>query len=100
MAACNITRMEKKTGTETYKPISHRPRGTGPSSGGQSGDTQGLTNIEDMDSESVEELVEEGQYLEAELISGIENAPNADQGPVRTKAVPEDDVPTEYIGPD
>ncbi|MBI2685768.1 MAG: hypothetical protein HYX27_05595 [Acidobacteria bacterium] len=92
--------MEKKKGTETYKPISRRPAGMGPGSGGQSGDTQGLSNIEDVDSESVSELVEEGQYFEAELISGIEDAPDADQGPVRTRAVREDDVPPEYTAPD
>jgi len=45
----------------------------------------------------VEELVEEGQFFEAEVIGGVENAPDADEGEVRTKEVPEDDVPTEYL---
>ena len=45
---------------------------------------------EDLDdSESVEELVEEGQDLEGELVQGMENAPPADQGGVRTHAPPE-----------
>ncbi len=44
----------------------------------------------------MEELVEEGQFFEAELISGVENAPDADESEVHTKQVPEDDVPTEY----
>jgi len=65
--------------------------------GGQSGDTQGLSNVAQSDSESVEELVEEGQFFEAAVISGIENAPDADVSEVRTREVPEDDVPTEYL---
>jgi hypothetical protein len=63
---------------------------------GQSGDVQGLSGVEDVDSESVEELLEEGQAFEAEVVSGVENAPDADQGEVKTKEVPEDDVPAEY----
>jgi N utilization substance protein A len=63
---------------------------------GQSGDVQGLSSVEDVDSESVEELLEEGQAFEAEAISGVENARDPDQGEVKTKEVPEDDVPPEY----
>lgn len=50
----------------------------------QSGDAQGLSQMELADSESVEELVEEGQGFEGEVVAGIENAPGADQGNVRT----------------
>lgn len=50
------------------------PRGLGAEAGGQSGSTQGLSEIADDDSESVEELEEEGQSFEAEVISGIEHA--------------------------
>jgi hypothetical protein len=63
---------------------------------GQSGDVQGLSSVEDVDSESVEELLEEGQAFEAEAVSGVENARDPDQGEVKTKEVPEDDVPAEY----
>jgi hypothetical protein len=72
-------------------------RGLGLESGGQSGDTEGLSRMEIADSESVEELVEEGQAFEAGVISGVENAPDADAGGVRTREVPEDDVPQEYL---
>jgi hypothetical protein len=65
-------------------------RGSGPESAGQSGDTQGLSRAAGADSESVEELVEEGQAAEAAAISGVENA-DADEGEVTTKEVPEDD---------
>jgi hypothetical protein len=71
-------------------------RGLGAESGGQSGDTQGLSRRSYDDSESVEELMEEGQYMEAEAVGGVENAPDADQGEVRTRQFPEDDVPQEY----
>jgi hypothetical protein len=75
-------------------------RGLGSASGGQSGDTQGLSEKEDVDSESVEELAEEGQDFEAEAVSGVENAKDPDQSEVTTKEVPEDDVPLEYQDPD
>ena len=75
-------------------------RGLGAASGGQSGDTQGLSRRSYDDSESVEELLEEGQYAEAEAVSGVENAPDADQGEVRTTQFPEDDVPEEYTDED
>lgn len=62
----------------------------------QSGDTQGLSRTEDVDSESVEELAAEGQDFEAGVVSGVEDAPDADVSEVRTKEVLEDDVPREY----
>jgi hypothetical protein len=81
-------------------PDSARPKGTGPGSAGQSGDTQGLPDRAEADSESVEELAEEGQAFEAELIDAVEDAPDADVAEVRTKEVPEDDVPPEYDNQD
>jgi len=74
-----------------------RGRGLGPDSGGQSGDVQGLRGAALGDSESVEELIEDGQSFEAEVISGVEDAPDPDEGEIRTREVPEDDVPPEYI---
>jgi len=74
-----------------------RPRkGMGSEAAGQSGDTEGISSEEEADSESVEELLEEGQSFEAEVVSGVENAGNADDGGVRTHEVPQDDVPGEY----
>jgi hypothetical protein len=72
-------------------------KGLGARSGGQSGDTQGLSGIADVSSESVEELLEEGQSFEAEVVNGVENAPDADAEEVITREVPEDDVPQEYL---
>lgn len=68
---------------------------TGPDTAGQSGDLQGLPAKED-ENESVRELVEEGQYREAELVDSIENAPPADAGPLRVHRRREDDLPPEY----
>jgi hypothetical protein len=78
-----------------------RPRrGMGSEAAGQSGDTEGISSESEADSESVEELLEEGQSFEAEVVSGVENAGNADDGGVRTHEVPEDDVPEEYENQD
>jgi hypothetical protein len=77
-----------------------RKKGTGPGSAGQSGDDQGLPDVPEADSESVEELADEGQAFEAEVIEGVENAPDADVAEVHTKQVPEDDVPPEYDNQD
>jgi len=83
-------------GIRTYDIVPTTKQGLGPNSAGQSGDTQGLSDVEEADSESVEELLEEGQSFEAEAISGVENAPDPDVSEVHTRQVPEDDVPTEY----
>lgn len=83
-------------GIQTYSTIPVHNKGTGPGSAGQSGDTQGLADEAEAGSESVEELVEEGQFFEAALINGVENAPDADVAEVHTRQVPVDDVPLEY----
>ena len=70
--------------------------GLGPHSGEQSGDLQGLSNVEGADSESVDELLEEGNAFEADVVKGVEDAGDADEMEVRTHEVPQDDVPGEY----
>jgi len=67
---------------------------------GQSGDLQGLSNRPTANSESVDELLEEGNAFEAEAVEGVEGALDADQGEVKTHEVPEDDVPQEYLDKD
>ncbi len=90
-------RSSSSTLTAFADPVAARTgRGLGADSAGQSGDIQGLSRREVVDSESVTELAEEGQDYEAGIVSGVENAPDADQGEVRTREVPEDDVPEEY----
>ena len=77
--------------TEAFAPEALRE-----TSGGQSGDLQGLSNIEGADSESVAELIEEGNAFEADAVAGVEHAGDTDQKEVRTHEVPQDDVPGEY----
>ncbi len=76
--------------------VAFAPVGLGARAGGQSGDLQGLSNVEGADSESVDELIEEGNAFEAEVVKGVEDAGDADEGEVRTHEVPQDDVPGEY----
>jgi len=80
----------------TEKSVAQIRQGVGLAEGGQSGDLQGLSGVEDVDSESVRELAEEGQDFEAGIVAGVENAPDPDVSEVRTREVPEDDVPEEY----
>ena len=100
---------QKATGARTPTALSTRVRGKSQSvdteafalegqraRGGQSGDLQGLSNIEGADSESVAELIEEGNAFEADAVAGVEHAGDTDQKEVRTHEVPQDDVPGEY----
>jgi hypothetical protein len=87
-------------GIQTYSQVLPKEKGTGSGSAGQCGDTQGLSDVAEAGSESVVELVEEGQSFEAEAIEGVEDAEDGGVAEVHTKEVPEDDVPSEYQGQD
>jgi len=56
-----------------------------------------LSRAEGADSESVDELLEEGNPFEAEVVTGVEEADAADEREVHTHKVLEDDVPDEYF---
>jgi hypothetical protein len=86
--------------SQEVETVTFEPQGLGARSGGQSGDLQGLSNRERAGSESVDELLEEGNSFEAEVVKGVEDALDADEGEVRTHEVPEDDVPEEYLEKD
>jgi hypothetical protein len=79
---------------EVVRLSENRP---GLSSGGQAGDLQGLSDYQGSDSESVRELLEEGNAMEAEVVKGVEEAGDRGDREVRTHEVPEDDVPGEYL---
>ena len=81
--------------SQSVDSVAFEPARMGARSGGQSGDLEGLSNVAGADSESVGELLEEGNAFEAEVVQGVEDAPDPDQGEVRTHEVPEDDVPGE-----
>jgi len=85
---------EKSRSVET---VAFSPEDPLARSGRQSGDLQGLSSVEGADSESVGELIEEGNAFEANVVTGVEGAENADGKEVRTHEVPEDDVPGEYL---
>jgi hypothetical protein len=82
--------------SQTVDTVSFVPKGLGARSGGQSGDLQGLSNLAGANSESVDELLEEGNAFEAEVVKGVQDADDADEGEVHTHEVPADDVPGEY----
>jgi hypothetical protein len=82
--------------SQTVDAVVFAPEGLAPRSGGQSGDLQGLSSLEGADSESVDELLEEGNAFEAEVVKGVQDAGDADEGEVHTHEVPQDDVPGEY----
>jgi hypothetical protein len=103
------TAPKKKTGakrkrtrgkSESVNSVAYEPKGLGARSGGQSGDLQGLSGIAGADSESVDELIEEGNAFEAEIVKGVQDVRDADEDEVRTHEVPEDDVPEEYLEKD
>jgi len=56
--------------------------------------------MERADSESVDELLEEGNAFEADVLTGVEAADDEDEREVHTHEVPEDDVPDEYLDKD
>ena len=89
-----------KEGTRTYPIPVTKAEGGGSGSAGQSGDTQGLSDVAEAGSESVIELLEEGQSFEAEAVRGVEDASDADVAEVHTRQVREDDVPPEYFEQD
>jgi hypothetical protein len=64
--------------------LGNDPGQVGPESAGQSGDPQGLSSVEDVNNESVEELAEEDQPFEAAVIDGVEDAEDHPERPVHT----------------
>ena len=80
--------------------LGNDPGQVGSDSAGQSGDTQGLSQIADAAAESVEELADTDQAYEAEAIGGVEDAADHPERPVHSsenKARP-DDIQTQRGG--
>ena len=100
-AARKTSRVAKKT-VRKGKPnrVGVVSRSQAALSGGQSGDLQGLSTRAGADSESVQELLEEGNPFEAGVVTGVEEAERSAERPVHTHEVPEDDVPGEYLDKD
>ncbi len=83
-------------GSQNVETVQLKPRARVAASGAGGGDFGGVSTVEDVDSQSPDELLEEGQTFEAGIVSGVENAPDPDQGEMRTREVAEGDVPEEY----
>ena len=83
--------------SQSVDTVAFALQGLGARAGGQSGDLQGLSNVQGADSESVDELLEQGNAFEAEVVKGVEDAGDADEREVHTHEVPQDDVPGEYL---
>jgi hypothetical protein len=91
-------RQRTRAKAETIDQAYSGSRRVGPLSG--DADSQGLSNTENADSESVGELLEEGNTFEAGIVRGVEQADDADMREVHTREFPEDDVPEEYLDKD
>jgi hypothetical protein len=83
--------------SQSVDTVAFALEGVGAQSGEQSGDLQGVSNIQAADSESVDELLEEGNAFEAQVVKGVEEADGADEGEVRTHEVRRDHVPGEHM---
>jgi hypothetical protein len=94
-----IAKKQVRGGLQSFETPAFSRR-LGADSAGQSGDLQGLSNRKIADSESVDELLEEGNAFEADVVAGVEDADDADEREVHTHEVPEDDVPDEYLDKD
>jgi len=101
------TNSKKTIGTKGHasrKPARKKNQREGPAfekalgsrSGARSGDLQGLRDTESADSESIAELLEEGNAFEAGVVTGVEDAEDDQEREVHTHEVLEDDVPEEY----
>jgi hypothetical protein len=106
-AAVKTKAVDKKTAGALKKQVREKsqsvdtvafpPERPGLRPGGQSGDLQGLSNVEGADSESVDELIEEGNASEAGVVVGVEDAEDNDEREVSTHEVSADDVRNEYL---
>jgi hypothetical protein len=82
-------------GNQDVETVSLKPRARVARAGAGTGDLQGISSVEDVDSESEDELLEEGQAFEAGIIKGVERGGD-EVSEVVTHEVLEDDVPLEY----
>jgi hypothetical protein len=64
--------------------LGNDPGQVGPDSAGQSGDPQRLSGIEDAVNESVQELANTDQAIEAGIVEGVEDAADHPERPVHT----------------
>jgi hypothetical protein len=94
--------IRSKTLRSTLDPTRRReisetgPEADPPQTGLSAGDLEGLEIDDEEDFESVAELAHEGQDLEAEEVESFERAPNADQGDLKPRKVPNPTGPRKF----
>jgi hypothetical protein len=81
---------------QNVETVQMKPRRMTARAGAGGGDFGGTSVVEDVDSESPDELLEEGQAFEAGIVQGVEEADINVEQEVHTHEVPQDDVPEEY----
>jgi hypothetical protein len=94
-----VAKKKRPQRAESSRPAFSREE-RDPRSGQLAGDLQGLSDSEGADSESVDELLEEGNAFEAGIVGGVEEGGDRGVEEVHTREVPEDDVPEEYLEKD
>src|SRR5437762_8650141 len=92
-------RTEAGLGSQSVETVRLKRRARTAAAGAGGGDFGGVSVVEGADSESPEELLEEGQTFEAGIVSGVENAPDPDQGEVRTHEVRSEEHTSELQSP-
>ena len=85
-----------QVGSQSVETVQLKARSRAARAGAGGGDFGGVSIVENADSESAEELLEEGQAFEAGIVKGVEDADDSDEAEVTTHEVPQDDVPREY----
>jgi hypothetical protein len=94
--AASALKKQLRRKSQSVETVASAPKGRATWPGKQSGDLEGLSNVESADSESVDELLEEGNAFEAEAVKAVQDAGDAEEKEVGTHEVPQDDVPDEY----
>jgi hypothetical protein len=79
-----VAKLKSRDNEAQLDELGSDPGQVGSDSAGQSGDTQGLSQIADAAGESVEELDDTDQAYEAEAVGGVEDAADHPERPVRT----------------
>ena len=78
--------IHRSRGDEQAQPdeLGRDPGQVGLNSAGQSGDTQQLSDLAEVNEDSVENLEETGQDTEALIVDGVEDAADHPERPVHT----------------
>ncbi len=78
--------INRRRGDEQAQPdeLGNDPGQVGPDSAGQSGDSQQLSSVAEASDQSVQELADTDQAIEAGIVDGIEDAADHPERPVHT----------------